>query len=285
MPFDTAFRISCRASPAGGTGVGTLPSVALPRSRRGPATGRPGCVRGHVRGGAAALALAGAVLAGCAAAPAEEPAATTTTEPGRQVPEPVAGALRAHVPAEPELAASAEAAEVLLFGDSVAVLFADDLAGRLLAPLTVDAVDCRRLDAGFQGPCGGVPSGTAAAPGLDDLVARAGELAQPEQTVAVVVIANNAALRQEDLEAAMAAMADLRRVWWVTSRVDGRGWQDPNNRLLAELADRHANAGVIDWFAASEGQDWLADNVHPDDEGQASLARLVADHVACDCTP
>jgi len=265
------------------SGVGTLPSVALPRSRRGPATGRPGAVGGC----AAGLALVVTLLAGCGdAAPAEEPAAaTTTTDPGRRVPRPVDGALRAHVPAVPELAASAEAAEVLLFGDSVAVLFADDLAGRLLAPLTVDAIDCRRLDAGFDGPCGGVPAGTAVAPALDDLVQRAGELAQPQQTVAVVVIANNAALHEDDLEAAMAAMADLRRVWWVTSRVDGRGWQDPNNRLLTELAGRHANAGVIDWFAASEGQDWLADNVHPDDEGQASLARLVADHVACDCTP
>jgi hypothetical protein len=209
----------------------------------------------------------------------------TTTEPPRQVPPPVGGALRTHVPAVEADLAAVEASEVLLFGDSVAVLFADELAERTFAPLSVDAVDCRRLDAAFRGPCGGVPAGTAVASGLEDLVARADELEQPGRSVAVVVIANNAALQAEHLDAAMAAMAELRRVWWVTARVSGPAWQDPNNRLLGELAGRHPNAGIIDWFAASEGQDWLADPVHPNDEGQAALARLVADHVTCDCTP
>ena len=44
----------------------------------------------------------------------------------------------------------------------IKVLVADDLAASLDAPLVVDAVDCRRLDRGFEGPCGGVPAGIEA---------------------------------------------------------------------------------------------------------------------------
>ena len=209
----------------------------------------------------------------------------TTTPPVRTVPDAVGGALRAEVPPPDRPRPDAVDHEVLLYGDSVALLIADDLAAELDAPLVVDAVDCRRLDRGFTGPCGGVPAGTAVDSGVDGVVPAAEMLDDPSTAAAVVVMANNAALDAGDLDATMAALAPLPRVWWVTTRVDGRGWQDPNNRLLAELAARDPRAGVIDWFAASEGRGWLVDNVHPGDDGQAALADLVADHVRCGCTP
>lgn len=226
------------------------------------------------------------LLASCAggtevAAP-DGPAATTTTV---RVPAAVDGSLRAEVPAPDDPRPDAIEHEVLLYGDSVALLLADDLATEVDAPLVVDAVDCRRLDAGFGGPCGGVPAGIDVASGLDDLVPATARLDDPATAVAVVVIANNAALGAADLDAAMQALGAVSRVWWVTTRVDGRAWQDPNNQLLAELAARDPRAGVIDWFRASEGQGWLVDNVHPGDEGQAALAELVADKLRCDCTP
>lgn len=203
----------------------------------------------------------------------------------RTVPEAVGGALRADVPPPQDPRPGDVEHEVLLYGDSVALLVADDLAAELDAPLVVDAVDCRRLDRGFTGPCGGVPGGTDVASGLAGLAMAASMLDDPATAVAVVVIANNAAVEAGDLEAAMAVLEPLPRVWWVTARVDGRAWQDPNNQLLAELAERDPRAGVVDWFAASDGQDWLVDNVHPGEEGQDALADLVSTHLRCDCTP
>ena len=236
-----------------------------------------------------AVVVPGALLTGCQtesggaveAADDARPATTTTTT--TRVPDPTGGSLRAEVPAPDE--AQAATNELFLFGDSVAVLLADDLAVALDAPMVVDAVDCRRLDAGFDGPCGGVPAGTEVASGLEDLAPAAENLDDPAGAAAVIILANNAALRADDLDEAMAAIPALPRVWWVTARVSGPAWQDPNNRLLAELAERDPRAGVIDWFAASEGQDWLADPVHPNDEGQAALAELVTAHIECDCTP
>lgn len=210
---------------------------------------------------------------------------TAAPAPVRTVPEPVAGALRAGVPAPDEPRPGDIEHEVLLYGDSVALLVADDLAAGLDAPLVVDAVDCRRLDRGFTGPCGGVPAGVAVSSGVDGLTPAAAMLDDPTTAAAVVVIANNAAVEASDLADAMAALGPLPRVWWVTARVDGRGWQDPNNQLLIDLAGHDPRAGVIDWFAASDGQGWLADNVHPGDEGQAALADLIAAHLRCDCTP
>lgn len=210
---------------------------------------------------------------------------STTTTAVRSVPDAVDGALKAEVPPPEDRTQAEPEHEVLLYGDSVALLVADDLAMELDAPLVVDAVDCRRLDRGFDGPCGGVPAGVKVVSGLADLGTATAMLDDPATADAVVVIANNAALEDADLDAAMAALSRVRRVWWVTTRVDGRGWQDPNNRLLGGLAARDPRAGVIDWFAASEGRGWLVDNVHPGDEGQAALADLVADHLRCDCTP
>lgn len=235
-----------------------------------------------------AAALAAGVTASCGsgtevAAP-QEPVAPTTTVV-RTVPAAVDGSLVAQVPPPDEPRAGAIGHEVLLYGDSVAVLIADDLAAEVDAPLVVDAVDCRRLDAGFTGPCGGVPAGADVASGLADLAPATKLLDDPSTAVAVVVIANNSALDAADLARAMDALGPLPRVWWVTTRVEGRGWQDPNNRLLTELAGRDPRAGVIEWFAASEGRGWLVDNVHPGDEGQVELADLVAAHLRCDCTP
>lgn len=255
--------------------------MARSRLRRGP--DRP--ARPRLRLVAALCVLAAGACSSSVEVAAPEGPPPTTARPVRAVPDPVSGALRAEIPAPDDPRPGALEHEVLVYGDSVAVLVADDLAAELDAPLAVDAVDCRRLDRGFTGPCGGVPPGTVVASALADLEPAVAGLDDAGTAVAVVVIANNAALDAADLDAAMAATSPLHRVWWVTTRVDGRGWQDPNNRLLAELAQRDPRAGVIDWFTASEGRGWLADHVHPNDAGQAALADLVAAHLRCDCTP
>ena len=65
----------------------------------------------------------------------------------------------------------------------------------------------------------------------------------------------------------------------------GVAGSDPNNALLADLSRHDDRAGLIDWFAASQGHDWRADHVHPNDAGQRAMADLIADHLRCDCTP
>lgn len=264
-------------APIGWMGVGTLPAVPLPATRSTRA------VRAALAGVLAVAVAAGCTTSGSDAAMGEAPTTTTTTTAPRSVPEAVAGALSTYVPAANE--SSPAAIELLLFGDSVAVLVADDLARELDGPLVVDAVDCRRLDLGFTGPCGGVPAGEVVARALDDLAPAVRRLADPTTAAAVLVLANNAALDRDDLDAAMAALQPVPRVWWVTTDVAGRAWRDPNNALLADLVARDPRAHLIDWFAASHGRSWLADHVHPDEDGQQALADLVAAHVRCDCTP
>lgn len=215
--------------------------------------------------------------------------AAISTVPPRVVAAPTDGALRVSLAAvdDGDVVDPTGPEGVLLFGDSVAVLIADELASELSGELHIDAVDCRRLDLGFEGPCGGVPPGTAVPAGLESLERTVADLADGGSLVdaAVVVLANNAALSADDLGAAMVTLDGVPRVWWVTTDVEGRGWRDPNNALLRDLAERDERAGVVDWFTASEQQDWRADHVHPDEEGQAALAQLVADHLRCDCVP
>lgn len=176
-----------------------------------------------------------------------------------------------------------ELRDVLLVGDSVLVLLLDDLAGRLRSTLQVDGADCRQLGAAVSGPCGGVPAGTRVASGLEALAStRDRERAAPD--AAVFVLANNATITREELDAAMVASSGIDHVWWVNTRIVGFGRQDLNNRLLDELAAQDPRAGVVDWFGASDGEEWLTDNVHPNEAGQEALAALIEDRLRCGCT-
>lgn len=233
------------------------------------------------------LVSAAIALTSCTTASSEvtrEPDADTTTTTRVPTPPPTAGELRARVSG---IGTDPAPDDVLLVGDSVMVLVTDDVATRLSSDLHIDAADCRRIDMDVQGPCGGVPAGAVVVNGVDaladqhDLLVAEGIAAE----AAVVILANNSSVTDEQLDEAMAAVPDIPRVWWVTTRIEGYGRQDPNNRALSALAERNDRARVIDWYAASEDEDWLADNVHPNDDGQRALGRLIARHVSCDCVP
>lgn len=235
--------------------------------------------------------LAGALLlSACTPAASELSRADATATRPATVPVPTSGVLRARIAGTDRSAPAASrvpADHVLLVGDSVLALVTDDLARRTSAVLHVDAADCRRIDRAVSGPCGGVPTGATVRSGLDAVVDAMAAL-RADATVpgtAVVVLANNSSLDAGLLDATMDALEGVDRVWWVNARIVGVGRQDENNRLLADLARRHPRAGVVDWYSASEDQDWLADHVHPDETGQRAFARLVADHLACDCDP
>lgn len=258
--------------------VGTLCAVSIPPPHRRRA-----------RTAVAAVLLA--VAAACAddsptvavETPADEASTTSTT---RLHLAPSAGALKVQVDGIGERADDLD--DVMLVGDSVMVLVADDLGNEVDATLHVDGADCRRLDRTIVGPCGAVPPGTEVSGGVEAVSVATTSLTDLGIVpgAAVLILANNAAVDASDLDAAMAATGDIPRVWWVTTRVADHGYQDPNNGALFDLAARDPRAGVIDWYAASEGHpEWLADGVHPNDAGQAALAALIAEHLRCDCTP
>jgi hypothetical protein len=237
----------------------------------------------------AVVLLSGAIALGaCDSASSEvtreSTAATTTSTTRPAAPPPTAGELRARVSG---LGTDPAPDDVLLVGDSVLVLVTDDLATRMSSELHVDAADCRRIDLDVEGPCGAVPAGATVSNGVDALADENARLAAEGVTAdaAVVVLANNSSVTDAQLDDAMAAVPDVPRVWWVTTRIEGFGRQDPNNAALAALVERNDRARIIDWFTASEGQDWLADNVHPNDAGQRALGRLIARHVSYDCAP
>ena len=201
---------------------------------------------------------------------------------------PVDGAIRTRVDGAAAPEADGDAPEhVLLVGDSVLVLVADDLVERLPATLHIDAVECRELGDSTAGGCGSVPPGATVDSGIDTLTSMAETLAADGVVpdAAVLVLANNSSVTADELDRAMAAVHDVPRVWWVNARIEGFGRQDDNNRLLDDLAERDPRAGVIDWFSASEDRAWLADHVHPSERGQAALAAQVAEHVLCGCVP
>ena len=239
-----------------------------------------------------ASAALGVLGAGCGSddVAADGDQATTSEVAAREVARirPVDGAIRTSVDGAAAPEGDGDALEhVLLVGDSVLVLVADDLVPRLPATLHIDAVECRELGDATAGGCGGVPPGTTVESGIDTLASMVGALAADGVVpdAAVLVLANNSSVTADELDQAMAAATDIERVWWVNARIEGFGRQDDNNRLLDELAQRDPRAGVIDWFSASEDPDSLHDHVHPSERGQDALAAQVAEHVLCGCVP
>jgi hypothetical protein len=217
------------------------------------------------------------------------PERTTPTDRGPSF-EPVDGTLRVRVPEAATADGDPTGAapdEVLVVGDSVAVLVADELAAALEAALYVDAADCRELGDRLPGGCGGVPDGTAVESGIEAIRSSLATLAADGVVpdVAVLVLADNSSITTAELDEAMEAAGGITRVWWVNARIEGFGRQDTNNALLDDLAAREPRAGVVDWYGASADEDWLADHVHPNEVGQAAYARLVARHVECGCVP
>ena len=228
---------------------------------------------------------AAAVATACTEPPptvaADQATTSTAASAGPTIPAPRDGALRTRIDAAGPIRPATDVDDVLLVGDSVLVLIADDLASELDATLYVDAVDCRELADASSGGCGGVPEGTTIDSGIEAIERAVGAFdgaALPD--AAGLVLANNATITTAGVDAAMAATAGIERVWWVNARIDGFGRQDLNNAVLDDLADRDPRAGVIDWFGASDGQDWFADHVHPDDTGQRALAHLVAKNLS-----
>lgn len=68
-----------------------------------------------------------------------------------------------------------------------------------------------------------------------------------------------------------------RKIFWINVYGPDLEWQDPNNRYLEELAKKHSNITIIDWYGAvSQHSEWLSDDgVHPNDLGVEEYAKLI----------
>lgn len=171
----------------------------------------------------------------------------------------------------------------LFVGDSILVSISDDLAARIDGTLVFDAANCRHLDQVVNGGCGGNPDLITS--GVDTIAQALEAMAPAVPDTAVLVLANNSTITHDEVDKAMDLLADVPRVWWVNSRIDGFGRQDLNNVTLELLERRDPRARVIDWHRASADPDMFVDHVHLNEVGQRRLARLIRDHLVCDCVP
>ena len=195
-----------------------------------------------------------------AAAPTDDMLAQDTS--GQPQPEPPPGP--APVESQPEPASTAAPVEaaalrVTAIGDSVMLAAASDLA------LAISGIE---VDAEV-----GRPVSIA----IDILRARrsAGQLGD----VVVVHIGNNSPFSPSQFDEMMELLADVSRVVFVNLKVP-RGWEGPNNAVLAEGVTRYPNATLVDWYAASvDHPQFLLDGVHLGPEGTQAYAQLMAAYV------
>jgi len=111
------------------------------------------------------------------------------------------------------------------------------------------------------------------APEIANALDRAGYL---RQTV-VVHLGTNGAVTNGALDKLLDELGPARRVLLVNTRVD-RPWEQLVNQRLAETVSSHANARLVDWYAASNGHPeyFVHDGVHLTKDGTHAYADLIA---------
>jgi len=199
-----------------------------------------------------------------AAAPTGEMPAQDTSDQAQLPPPPEPAPVALASEGQPEPASTTAAAEaaplrVTAIGDSVMLAAANDLA------LAISGIE---IDAEV-----GRPVSVA----IDILRARrsAGQLGD----VVVVHIGNNSPFSPSQFDEMMELLADVSRVVFVNLKVP-RGWEGPNNTVLAEGVARYPNAALVDWYAASvDHPQFLLDGVHLGPEGAQAYVQLVAPYV------
>ncbi|RAP74939.1 acyltransferase family protein [Paenibacillus montanisoli] len=100
------------------------------------------------------------------------------------------------------------------------------------------------------------------------------------QTV-IIELGTNGSFSEKQLNGLLTAIGSGHKVILVNTRVP-RKWQDVVNDMLAEKVDRTPGLSLIDWYAASKGQDdfFGKDGVHLKKDGAKFFAQLLADSLA-----
>jgi hypothetical protein len=98
--------------------------------------------------------------------------------------------------------------------------------------------------------------------------------------VVVVHIGNNSPFSTDEFDEMMELLADVSRVVFVNLKVP-RGWESPNNAVLAEGVARYPNAALVDWYSVGvDNPEFLLDGVHLAPEGVRAYVQLVTAYVA-----
>ncbi len=65
---------------------------------------------------------------------------------------------------------------------------------------------------------------------------------------------------------------------FLTVRVPGRHWEDPNNSVIVDGVSRYANASLLDWNGLSAGQPdmFYDDHIHLRPDRRALYSTLIA---------
>jgi len=159
-------------------------------------------------------------------------------------------------PAPTTAPTDAPAFRVTAIGDSVMLAAAGDLAAGILN-IEVDA-----------------EVGRVVSTAIDILRARrdSGRLGE----VVVMHIGNNSPFTTSQFDEMMELMAGVTRVVFVNLKVP-RGWEGPNNAVLAAGVARYPNAVLVDWYSVSiDHPEFLHDGVHLRPAGALAYAQAVA---------
>ncbi|WP_145046102.1 acyltransferase family protein [Paenibacillus xylanexedens] len=96
----------------------------------------------------------------------------------------------------------------------------------------------------------------------------------------ILELGTNGSFNSKNLKSVLEFLKDEEHVYLVTVRVP-RPWERTVNKALNEAATEYSNVSLIDWNAASEGQDayFEKDGVHLTAEGSEAFAALVKNSI------
>jgi len=195
--------------------------------------------------------------------PEPEPAPEPIVAAGEALPQEAAGQ-QASVESQPEPASApaptdAPPLRVTAIGDSVMLAAAGDLA-LAISGIEIDAEVGRPVSAAIH---------------ILRALYSAGQLGD----VVVVHIGNNSPFSPSQFDEMMELMVDVSKVVFVNLKVP-KGWEGPNNAVLAEGVTRYPNAVLADWYSASvDHPEFFLDGVHLRPEGVQAYAQLMAAYV------
>jgi peptidoglycan/LPS O-acetylase OafA/YrhL len=95
----------------------------------------------------------------------------------------------------------------------------------------------------------------------------------------LIALGTNGTINQADVEEILSLAGKKHHVYWVNNHVPTRPWEQDNNTLLQQLADKHDNLTLIDWQAVSQSHpEWFAeDQIHQGATGNRVYSRIVAE--------
>ena len=115
----------------------------------------------------------------------------------------------------------------------------------------------------------------------------AGLLARPTPPEVIIIgLGTNGPVQERHFEEVMEIAGSEPLMVFVNVHVP-RTWEATSNRELAAGVDRHDNAVLVDWFAATEGRNNLFanDGFHPKQPGRVIMAELIAAAIFPDWEP